>query len=434
MRFDRISLGTAKFMALAAGLALGALNVPATSWAVDLFTEDFEVDPTANWTVNLSGVADSDEAANFFFDYKTVGIPLAPNSEPGGTRGLNLQANRDSDSDGLGAFSGFSVSPNGQDFSTAGDYKLTFDWWPNFPGPFPAGSSGTSQLSTFGIGTSGTFSNWPGNADGIYFAATLDGGSSADYRVYSQERVVSYQTPADTGYNPDLLDNVGEPIDHHATYHAGSRNNTAALYMDNFGNVEAPAAQVALFPQQTGATAAGSVGMEWHEVEIAKIGDLVTWKVDGVLLITLDTTNFVTPVAGGNIMFGQSDINATVSMDPERLNLLFTLIDNVKVSTIDEPPAVNPDFNGNRIVDAADYVVWRKNAGLMGTGTQATGDANGDMNVNQADYDLWRAAFGASLPAAAGAAVPEPGSLGLCLIAAIGVVATARRHRPRGRD
>ena len=46
---------------------------PATQ-AAPLYSQNFEVDDTANWTVN-KGPATTDEAHNFFFDYSTVGIP-----------------------------------------------------------------------------------------------------------------------------------------------------------------------------------------------------------------------------------------------------------------------------------------------------------------------------------------------------------------------
>jgi hypothetical protein len=341
-------------------------------------------------------------------------------------------ANQDGNFDGVtmgdeNGLTGINVSPIGQDFSNVGDYKVTFDLWGNFPGPFPLGSSGTSQLSTFGIATAGNVPNYAGKGDGIFFAATLDGGSGADYRAYSIERRISYQVPP---LNPTTdVDALGQPIDSHATYHAGSRNNTAALYTSNFGGVEAPPAQLALYPQQTGLVAAGALGMEWHEVEIAKVGTLVTWKVDGVLLISLETANFVTQPGGGNILFGHADINSGASNDPLRFELLFTLIDNIKVSTIDVSPAANADFNGNGIVDAADYVVWRDHFPTTGSGTQPTGDANGDTNVDQTDYDLWRASFGANLSlGGASGAVPEPGSGTLCLLAAMGALALARRR------
>jgi hypothetical protein len=55
--------------------------------------------------------------------------------------------------------------------------------------------------------------------------------------------------------------------------------------------------------------------------------------------------------------------------------------------TFDGPPAENTgDYNGSGVVDAADYVVWRK--GLP------SADGTGDGQVNQADYNYWRARFG----------------------------------------
>ena len=91
-----------------------------------------------------------------------------------------------------------------------------------------------------------------------------------------------------------------------------------------------PAAQLGLYPQQTGVTAIGSAGMEWHQVEINKAGNFITWEIDGLLIATIDTTTVT--LAGGNIFFGHSDINATSSTDVNDVNLLFTLIDNVSVT------------------------------------------------------------------------------------------------------
>jgi hypothetical protein len=79
------------------------------------------------------------------------------------------------------------------------------------------------------------------------------------------------------------------------------------------------------------------------------------------------------------------------------------------------------DFNGNGIVDAVDYVVWRK-----GLGTTYT----------QNDYNVWRAHFGQTAGAGAGSgvttglpdsAVPEPAGFMLTLVAGIMVVAASRR-------
>ncbi|MGD9636945.1 MAG: hypothetical protein AB7G28_25765 [Pirellulales bacterium] len=301
-----------------------------------VYSEDFEIDPTVNWVVNSGPFQDlGDNTANFFFDYSTVGIPLAPNSKSGGSRGLNLQANQDVTSDGIGVppITGISVSPLGQDFSGLNSFRLKFDLWQSFPGPFPQGSNGTTQLSTFGIGTSGNFSNYPGSIDGVVFAASTDGGSSADFRAYSSERAVSYQLPVD----PSIVDGDGNPVDGHATFYAGSRSNSAALYADHFGGVAAPPEQLALYPQQAGVTALGATGMAWHEVEITKLDNFITWSVDQVVLASVDIENLVVPLGGGNILFGHADINGVASTDPLRFELLFSLVDNIEVTAIPEP-------------------------------------------------------------------------------------------------
>lgn len=278
---------------------LGLLLAAAPVFAASLYTQDFESDSTASWTLNGGP---SDEAADFFFDYSSVGIPMAPNGA--GTRGMKLQANL---TDGI--FGGMSVSPTGQSFS--GDYTVLFDWWANFNGPFPGGGSGSTNLSTYGVGTSGTIAQWPGGTqDSVWFAGTGDGGSSADWRAYSTAAATSYPN--------------GDPV-----YPFASRNNTDP-YFAGFGNLAAPAAQLALFPQQTGNTNVGSGGMAWHRVEIAKVGTTLTWKIGSLLMATIDL-NTVT-LGGGNIFFGHSDINATSSTDPNDAALLFTLIDNINVT------------------------------------------------------------------------------------------------------
>jgi hypothetical protein len=275
------------------------------SFAAPIFSDDFEVDSTANWTVN-KGPATTDEAHDFFFDYSTVGIPAAPSGT--GTRGLKMQANQSS-----GVFGGMSVSPNGQNFS--GDYVLQFDWWENFNGPAPVGGSGSTQLGTFGVDTSGTVPQWPGGTqDSIWFGGTGDGNSSSDWRAYSPTAPTRY---------PDAS----------GVYAAGTQANSSNAsdpHYASLGMVSPPAAQTALFAQQNGTTLVGSAAFEWHQVEIAKIGANVTWKVDGLLIATVSVADD-TAATGNNIFFGRSDTNTTSSTDINDVSLLFTLIDNVRV-------------------------------------------------------------------------------------------------------
>ena len=66
-------------------------------------------------------------------------------------------------------------------------------------------------------------------------------------------------------------------------------------------------------------------------------------------------------------------------------------------------PGLTGDYNGNGVVDAADYVVWRK-----GLGTTYTQD----------HYNVWRANFGqtADRGSLTNGTVPEPATSGMFLV------------------
>jgi hypothetical protein len=66
------------------------------------------------------------------------------------------------------------------------------------------------------------------------------------------------------------------------------------------------------------------------------------------------------------------------------------------------------DYNHDGVVDAADYVLWRKTLGQMGTNLVADGNHNNEVDTG--DYARWRAQFGATVSGsgAAQASVPEP--------------------------
>ena len=84
--------------------------------------------------------------------------------------------------------------------------------------------------------------------------------------------------------------------------------------------------------------------------------------------------------------------------------------------------AVLGDYNNNGIVDAGDYVVWRKG------GTLANDPTPG---VQPADYDFWRANFGAppgsGTGLSTGSAVPEPSAMFFVFTALVGAAALSRR-------
>lgn len=286
---------------------------PAVATAA-LYSENFDVDPTANWTVNRShdnAVAPSD--ADFYFDYSTVGIPSAPGSG-GTTLGLRLRANRPGGTGNV--FSGISVSPAGKSFS--GSYTLEFDAWLNSIGPFPGGGTGSTQVTSWGVMTDGTTAQWAGGTQrSVHFGATAEGGATYDYRAYSSAAISGYA--ADSG-----------------VYAAGtastSRNDTNAYYA-GIGGKTPPAAQTALYPSQTGTTSTGSAGMAWRHmvVTVDDTAKTVAWTMDGLLIATVSGTDTLT-LGGGNILFGQYDINGTTTTAGNGDAMLFGLIDNVVVT------------------------------------------------------------------------------------------------------
>jgi hypothetical protein len=98
------------------------------------------------------------------------------------------------------------------------------------------------------------------------------------------------------------------------------------------------------------------------------------------------------------------------------------------------------DYNNNGIVDAADYVIWRKHFGTIGNPGEVPGDGtaddvNGfpDGDVDQFDHAFWRANFGSPVASASGLAdagsnVPEPATALLAIIALL--TASSRMNKP----
>ena len=66
------------------------------------------------------------------------------------------------------------------------------------------------------------------------------------------------------------------------------------------------------------------------------------------------------------------------------------------------------DYNGDGVVDAADYTVWRDALGqTVSPGLGADGD--GDGQITNSDLEVWRANFGVTISSLEPAtATPEP--------------------------
>lgn len=82
-------------------------------------------------------------------------------------------------------------------------------------------------------------------------------------------------------------------------------------------------------------------------------------------------------------------------------------------------PSLPGDYNGDGLVDSADYTRWRD---TLGSATELAADGNGNGVVDQADYQVWATNLGRA--SSGSAAVPEPGAIPL-------VVALASAFRRR---
>jgi len=283
-----------------------------------LYTENFDVDNSANWNINIS--TNNCDAA-FGFDYATaLGIPAAPHSPGGSTLGLRLRANTPAVGPAvlLAQFPGITVSPKLQNFT--GDYRLRFDMWLNFIGPLGVGATGSTELGTAGI-TRGTICQFSGFAtsspDAVFFGMITDAQNANDYRVYTNIVRVANGTPGVYGAGT-----------------AGTGDNAEAYY-SVFGRVAAPAGQSGVYLQQSGTTAIGAFGMAWRDVVITKLGNTVIHTVDGVRMGVVNAAKYGINLST-NIFVGFNDVNGTqhtIANDP----LQCAIYDNLVVESLPAP-------------------------------------------------------------------------------------------------
>jgi len=275
-----------------------------------LWSDNFDVNTAANWVTNRSS---TDTRVTFNYNYAADGIPSAPNSSGGSTRGVKFEANMT-----LGVAAALNISPASQSFT--GNYRLHFDMWINANGPFPAGGVGSTEHLTAGIGNNGASVQWTGvgsTANGYWFVVDGEGGSGdttptvvPDYGAYNATTI--YAT------------NSG-------VYSAGTgttvRGNGNTYYTAQFPGTAAPALQQSTYPQQSGAVAAGSVGFAWRDIVISKNGSTVEWYIDGLKIASINGATF----AANNIFLGYWDSYPSVS---DNAALSFGLVDNVRVENL----------------------------------------------------------------------------------------------------
>ena len=182
----------------------------------------------------------------------------------------------------------------------------------------------------------------------------------------------------------------------------------------------------------------------WHHVAVAwdGFGDTATIYVDGGDVASFNDTSSLTSdsnLTGWEfpLALGARDVGGALE------GFFHGAIDDLRVyadplsqgavnqiySAVTLPDA---DFDGDYLVNGNDFLAWQRGYGV-GT-TAAEGDANDDAAVDGTDLLVWQDQFGQDrTPAAAVAAVPEPGAASLVSIAILGLLAAHwRRDRVLG--
>ncbi len=286
-----------------------------------LFSDSFETDSSANWTVN-SLDSGADTHADFAYDYSAFSIPAAPAST-NTTKGLKIHCNDVSGS----ANNGLSVSPTGGNYS--GDYRLKFDIWLNYNGPtnnsgLADGGHDSTMAFTAGLGTAGGLVIPESAGDGIAFKTIIDGAEgnvSGDYSAYANATLI----PDESGI-------------YYAGTTPGARDNFNAYY-SLWGNIPGPVGQATTYPTQVGKTDPGMISMSWHSMVMTKKDETVTWSIDSIPIATATNADALTFTTTGNVFVGFYDPYAGYLENP---HLRFAVVDNLKVETYVAPKPAKP--------------------------------------------------------------------------------------------
>lgn len=314
-------------------LSLGQFSAALAQGDQVLFSDNFDSGSAENWIIlSAQTEGDPDFSAEFGYDYSQDGIPPAPSSASGTTRGVKLTVNKDD----FPAGAAVNIFPKNQSFS--GNYALRFDMWLNYPGgPFGEGGISTTEFALFGINHSGASVVWQAppsdtnTTDGVWFAVTGEGGSSRDYRAY----VGNPEGPA-----IELRGEAGGFLD---------RDGDGVAEVDVIDDPFDPSDSEleSLFPAPTFETP-GAPGKRWVRVEVIQRSGEIIWAIEGhEIARRVNTSSYIS----GNIVLGLMDIFIEVAQPKEEA---FVIYDNVTVVSVETGPAPAP--TDLRIVREGDSV------------------------------------------------------------------------------
>lgn len=316
-----------KLLTLAAGLSLTLVQ---SASATLLFSDKFDNAVTS--AANYVAVGQTARTfATYAWDYSALGIPSAPSTTDGSTKGLKLDANT-----GAGTPAGAGLTLHTA-LGFTGDYIVKFDAWVNVNGDFPGGGTGSTRFMTAGVGGNGTSQNSTHaiptiTGSGGWVAIAGDGENRLDYRMY---KAGTSQAPSTGQFAAGTHTQAVSPFN--------DARNSNDPYYQSLGNVDVDALPVqGGVANQTGITKGGMFGMKWQEVELHVDADggtagapSMTWYISGLLIGTLDGGNSGAFTSNGRVTLGFLDPSSNAADDPQ---YNFALIDNLRV--VPEPSSV----------------------------------------------------------------------------------------------
>jgi hypothetical protein len=161
-------------------------------------------------------------------------------------------------------------------------------------------------------------------------------------------------------------------------------------------------------------------------------GNLVVKLLNGFAPTGADSFTILQSTLAGSISGTFANLtNGRVSIDGADGSFLVTVgANNVTLSNFSlAPPVLAGDYNDDGLVDATDYIVWRK---LVGTNATLPNETVSPGEVDEEDFNAWTQNFGSSDSSGNGsdAAAPEPASWLLLLTGCqLGVGAIDKRRR-----
>lgn len=116
--------------------------------------------------------------------------------------------------------------------------------------------------------------------------------------------------------------------------------------------------------------------------------------------------------------FMRESVGAPLNGTAATLEVIYQIVDD----------SLTGDYNGDQVVDGADFLVWQRSFGSVASPAGSGADGDGNGLIDAGDLTEWKNAFGTTAVAPIAAAVPEPASaLLLGTVAAAGAFCRRRR-------